>query len=53
MVAQCSHPRLIRALICATGLGNLQGRCIVNAICLMVGEEEFLQLAKDWSILWS
>lgn len=29
------------------GLGNLQGRCIVNALCLMVGEDEFLQLAKE------
>eukprot|EP00438_Fugacium_kawagutii_P025614 Skav209717 [mRNA] locus=scaffold528:119170:133719:- [translate_table: standard] len=34
------------------GLGNLQGRCIVNAICLMVGEEEFLQLAKDAHCNW-
>ena len=29
------------------GLGNVQGRCIVNALCLMVGEEEFLQIAKE------
>ena len=38
-------------LICATGLGTLQGRCIVNAICLMVGEDEFLQLAKELTLL--
>jgi len=42
------------AMICSSdwkvvkeGLGNLQGRCVVNAICLMVGEDEFLQLAKE------
>eukprot|EP00439_Symbiodinium_sp_Y106_P056673 s3839_g7.t5 len=29
------------------GLTSVQGRSIVNAICLMVGEEEFLKIAKD------
>lgn len=51
-----ADPRVAKSpmMICSSdwkvvkeGLGNLQGRCIVNAICLMVGEEEFLQLAKE------
>ncbi|CAJ1359819.1 unnamed protein product, partial [Effrenium voratum] len=29
------------------GLGHLQGRCIVNALCLMLGEDEFLRIAKE------
>lgn len=51
-----ADPRVAKSpmMICSSdwkvvkeGLGNLQGRCIVNAICLMVGEDEFLQLAKE------
>ena len=38
-----------RAMSSLRGLGNLQGRCIVNALCLMVGEDEFIQLAKERS----
>lgn len=51
IVQQSCHPAQVFALIhpvrSFAGLGNLQGRCVVNAICLMVGEDEFLQLAKE------
>eukprot|EP00930_Biecheleria_cincta_P009204 TRINITY_DN1108_c0_g1_i1.p1 TRINITY_DN1108_c0_g1~~TRINITY_DN1108_c0_g1_i1.p1 ORF type:complete len:2115 (+),score=427.14 TRINITY_DN1108_c0_g1_i1:725-6346(+) len=28
-------------------LRNVQGRCVVNSICLMLGEDEFLRIAKE------
>ncbi|CAE8592869.1 unnamed protein product [Polarella glacialis] len=29
------------------GLRSVQGRCVVNGICLMLGEAEFLRIAKE------
>jgi len=42
LVLTSSEWRVIRE-----GLRSTQGRCIVNGICLMLGEEEFIRIARE------
>eukprot|EP00931_Biecheleriopsis_adriatica_P062379 TRINITY_DN3757_c0_g1_i1.p1 TRINITY_DN3757_c0_g1~~TRINITY_DN3757_c0_g1_i1.p1 ORF type:complete len:2077 (+),score=489.19 TRINITY_DN3757_c0_g1_i1:77-6307(+) len=49
-----SRLRKVPLMLCSSdwriireGLRNTQGRCIVNSICLMLGEEEFLRIARE------